>query len=112
MGPEEPGDPYSGSRKATGASGHTGNTTSISIIKMRHLTHLISQNSKVKKCGVFSPLWFILAFHHFRTVILPYYVICCLFWFFLDLSQFINCRQVYNILIISAIGHHFGKHQQ
>lgn len=83
MGPEEPGDPYSGSRKATGASGHTGNTTSISIIKMRHLTHLISQNSKVKKCDVFfPPLWFILAFHHFRTVILPYYVICCLFCFF------------------------------
>lgn len=108
MGPEEPGDPYSGSGKATGASGHTGNTTSINIIKMRHLTHLISQNSKVKKCDLF--LWFILAFHHFRTVLFCLtmsYVV----WF-LDLSRFINCRQLHNILIISAIGHHFGKHQQ
>lgn len=83
MGPEEPGDPYSGSRKATGASGHTGNTTSISIIKMRHLTHLISQNSKVKKCGVFFPPCG--SFLHFTILELLFcltmsYVVCFVFF--------------------------------
>lgn len=85
MGPEEPGDPYSGSRKATGASGHTGNTTSISIIKMRHLTHLISQNSKVKKLVFFffSPCG---SFLHFTILELLFcltmsYVVFVLFCF-------------------------------